>query len=35
MVQADKAQLMTEQLAIDDWVVVHWAIETDEFGNKL
>ncbi len=35
MVQADKAHLMTEQTALDDWIVVHWAIETDEWGNKL
>jgi hypothetical protein len=35
MVQADKAHLMTEQTAIDDWIVVHWAVETDEWGNKL
>jgi hypothetical protein len=35
MVQANKNSLMTEQNAIDDWVTVHWAVETDEFGNKI
>ena len=35
MVQADKAHLMSNKAAIDDWIVVHWAIETDEWGNKL
>jgi hypothetical protein len=20
---------------LDDWKTVHWAVETDEFGNKL
>ena len=27
MVQADKAFLINDQTAIDDWVVVHWAVE--------
>ncbi len=27
MVQADKAFLIADQTAIDDWVVVHWAME--------
>ena len=27
MVQADKAHLMSDAVAIDDWIVVHWAIE--------
>lgn len=27
MVQADRAPLMTEQNALDDWIVVHWAVE--------
>lgn len=35
VVQADRAYLLTEQNAIDDWIVVHWAIETDQWGNKL
>lgn len=35
MVQNSMDRLMTEQNAIDDWVTVHWAIETDEFGNKI
>ena len=30
MVQADKALLMHDQSAIDDWCVVHWAIEVDK-----
>lgn len=33
MVQASKE--WNDELAIDDWIVVHWAIETDEWGNKL
>lgn len=34
VVQADRAYLLTEQNAIDDWIVVHWAIETDQWGNS-
>ena len=35
MVQNDKAHLMLEKTAIDDWVAVHWAVETDQWGNSL
>lgn len=35
MVQADKAHLMSDQSALDDWRVVHWAVETNQFGDKL
>lgn len=36
VVQADRAYLLEDpQIAIDDWKVVHWAMETDQFGNKL
>lgn len=35
MVQAGKADIATTELCIDDWTVVHWAMETDQFGNKL
>jgi hypothetical protein len=27
MVKADKAHLMSDEAAIDDWCVVHWAVE--------
>ena len=35
MVQADKAHLMDNKTAIDDWIVVHWAQETDQWGTPL
>lgn len=36
VVQADRAYLLEDkQAAIVDWIVVHWAIETDQWGNKL
>ena len=35
VVQADRAYLLEDpQHAIDDWCVVHWAVETDQWGNK-
>lgn len=34
MVQANKHDQVSEQQCIDDWVVVHWAVETDQFGRK-
>ena len=33
MVQANKHDQVGEQACIDDWVVVHWASRTDEFGR--
>ena len=33
MVQADKAHLMADKTAIDDWKVVHWAYESDWLGK--
>lgn len=35
MVQADKANLINDAAALDDWKVVHWAEETTQFGEKL
>ena len=35
MVQAGKGNQATEQMCIDDWCVVHWAVKTNEFGEKV
>lgn len=35
MVQANKHELISRELCIDDWCTIHWAMETDEFGNKV
>ncbi len=36
VVQADRAYLLDDsKYAIDDWIVVHWAVETDQWGNPL
>ena len=26
---------LSKESCIEDWCVVHWAVETDEWGNKL
>lgn len=26
---------LSKESCIDDWCAVHWAVETDEWGNKL
>ena len=26
---------LSRENCIDDWTVVHWAMQTDEFGNKI
>ena len=33
MIQAGKCDDISRERCIEDWCVVHWAIETDEFGN--
>jgi len=35
MCQANKNGLISRERCIDDWIVVHWAVETDPLGNKL
>lgn len=35
MIRVDKSELISEKRCIDDWIVVHWATPTDEFGEKL
>lgn len=35
MIQNVAAPDLNELNCIDDWIVVHWAMETDQFGNKL
>ena len=35
MIQAGKGDMCTTEQCIDDWIVVHWAVETDEWGNKV
>ena len=35
MFQSGNGDLVTEERCIEDWIITHWAEETDEFGNKL
>lgn len=35
MVKSGKGDFVNEADCIDDWCVVHWAVETDEWGNRL
>ena len=35
MVEANKHELITEENCIEDWKIVHWAEEVDEWGNKV
>lgn len=34
MIQNVAAPDLDEKRCIDDWCVVHWAVETDQWGNK-
>jgi len=34
MVESGAVGELTRERCIDDWRVVHWAVETDEFGNR-
>jgi len=35
MSQANSHSEINEQNCIDDWCVIHWAVETDEWGKKF
>lgn len=35
MIRSNLESLITDELAIDDWKVVHWAVETNQFGAPL
>ena len=34
MFKIGKGSLVSKSNCIDDWKVIHWATETDQFGNK-
>jgi hypothetical protein len=34
MIEAGKGDDISKESCLDDWITVHWATETDEFGNK-
>lgn len=35
MNEVGKGDMISKEACLDDWKVVHWASETDEFGNKI
>jgi hypothetical protein len=35
MIEAGKGDDISREACIDDWVVVHWACRTTEFGDKI
>jgi hypothetical protein len=35
MSEANLHSEISNENCIDDWCVIHWAIETDQFGNKI
>jgi 2-succinyl-5-enolpyruvyl-6-hydroxy-3-cyclohexene-1-carboxylate synthase len=34
MVEANKHEFISEENCIEDWKTIHWAEETDEWGNR-
>lgn len=35
MLEVNLPELISKENCINDWCSIHWAAETDEFGNKL
>lgn len=35
MRQANKQDLISRELCIEDWITGHWAVETDQFGIEV
>ena len=35
VIECGRGDEVTRERCIDDWIVVHWACETDQFGGKL
>ena len=35
MESINKDDEITEENCIEDWITIHWAEETDQFGDKL
>ena len=35
MIEVNKHGLISKEACIEDWIMLHWATETDQFGNKL
>lgn len=35
MIEAGKGDQISRENCLEDWKTVYWAVETDEFGNKI
>jgi hypothetical protein len=35
MKEVGKEDMISKERCIEDWIVVHWAVETDKLGNRL
>ena len=35
MIEVGKADMVSKERCIEDWIVVHWAMETDQWGDKI
>lgn len=35
MVMNKPGSTLSQGSCIEDWIVVHWAVETDQWGNKI
>lgn len=35
MKEIGKEHMINREKCIEDWAVIHWAVETDQFGTKL
>ena len=35
MIEADQHSLITKERCLEDWITVHWAVETDEWGEPV
>lgn len=35
MVKANKHAMINHENCINDWIVIHWATETDRLGHQL
>lgn len=35
MEEVGKEDMISKERCIEDWVVVHWAVETDRYGVKI
>lgn len=35
MIMAGNRDIINRKLCLEDWITAHWAMESDQFGNKI